>query len=1142
MLRMLLVGLSLTAVSPVLAREWTDHTGRYSVEAELVEVKDGKAWLRKTDGKVVAVEVTRLSKTDRDYLESIEKNGADAEQDKVAWEQSISAIKKFGGALHIDEERPQAALITAWLNDTAVTDADLEHLKGHTSLEILVLRDTSITDAGLEHLAGLTNLWKLDLDATRITGAGLRHLKGLKKLHSLYVAHTRLTDAGLEHLKGHASLGLLGLEDTSITDAGLEHLAGLTRLRMLHLGATKITGAGLRHLKGMNNLRTLYVARTELTDAGLEHLAGLTSLTLLDLDTTNITGAGLAHLKGLKNLETLYVAETEVTDAGLAHLKGLENLETLDVDETKVTDAGLEHLTGLTSLKKLSLWGTKIGDAGLEHLTRMTSLQTLDLYDTQISDTGLEHLRALPNLQTLDLRGTRVSNEGVEKFRRAMPKCDVKHSTGFAAPLPDVPTTEPEITPLRTWQDEAGKFEVEAAFVELKGDKAYLRMADGKIVDVKVLDLRIEDRRALAQSIVERTVSELRFGRSEKPLAELNDLLQLNPECGPAFYARSQVWLSRGDLRRALADVNTAIELMSDTASLYLIRCIVHNALGNRELAIADHREAVRGGAPFPGGNSQIDGDIDLEQSTDTQDDRRADEAGPFDEQQLPPDRKPPFTITVSRETTRVVGPLRKDGSVDFLAAVNAHFRRGVTPENNAATKLFEALGPGEIDEDDRESYFQLLGLPVLPADGPYFVSLIQFLDDRSREEPPVAEGDVGGDPWETRKAAHRRPWASNEFPELAEWILANDQPLGLVVEASERPRYYEPLIVEDDLPLAAVWLPLMGDVRRASRLLACRAMLRLQEGKVSEARQDLLACHRLARLLEQGPTLVHALCAASIASLTCSGDAALAHHGNLSAQQARRYAAELNEIAPNFHVGSKIDALERYFCLDSVVRVASGGPAEFVDITNWVQSLSSDLDIVDPQERPSKAYRVWSYNETLDWDNVLRRVNQWYDHLVADYDHPTRAARIAALKKRDEDVRVMADRLERNWRPLAKLSFGFGVVAPETKAKHVAELMICLATPSFQSMFDAEGEAIVQWQMARLAYALAGYRADHGSYPERLSRLSPKYIDEIPTDLFTGEQLRYTRVADDDYRLYSLGPNGNDDDGGEDDVTLDFR
>jgi hypothetical protein len=40
----------LTLVFNVLAREWTDNSGRFSREAELASVKDGTVALKKTDG------------------------------------------------------------------------------------------------------------------------------------------------------------------------------------------------------------------------------------------------------------------------------------------------------------------------------------------------------------------------------------------------------------------------------------------------------------------------------------------------------------------------------------------------------------------------------------------------------------------------------------------------------------------------------------------------------------------------------------------------------------------------------------------------------------------------------------------------------------------------------------------------------------------------------------------------------------------------------------------------------------------------------------------------------------------------------------------------------------------------------------
>lgn len=52
------------------ARKWTDSTGRFTVEAELVEVKDGNVRLRREDGSVISLPSDRLSEADRRYLQS----------------------------------------------------------------------------------------------------------------------------------------------------------------------------------------------------------------------------------------------------------------------------------------------------------------------------------------------------------------------------------------------------------------------------------------------------------------------------------------------------------------------------------------------------------------------------------------------------------------------------------------------------------------------------------------------------------------------------------------------------------------------------------------------------------------------------------------------------------------------------------------------------------------------------------------------------------------------------------------------------------------------------------------------------------------------------------------------------------------
>lgn len=63
-------------------RTWTDATGKFSVEAELVEVVDGVALLKKADGRQIKVPLGKLSAADREFIAAAKP--VDAGEPKLA--------------------------------------------------------------------------------------------------------------------------------------------------------------------------------------------------------------------------------------------------------------------------------------------------------------------------------------------------------------------------------------------------------------------------------------------------------------------------------------------------------------------------------------------------------------------------------------------------------------------------------------------------------------------------------------------------------------------------------------------------------------------------------------------------------------------------------------------------------------------------------------------------------------------------------------------------------------------------------------------------------------------------------------------------------------------------------------------------
>ncbi|MGA2032993.1 MAG: alpha/beta hydrolase [Thermoguttaceae bacterium] len=479
--------------------------------------------------------------------------------------------------------------------------------------------------------------------------------------------------------------------------------------------------------------------------------------------------------------------------------------------------------------------------------------------------------------------------------------------------------------------------------------------------------------------------------------------------------------------------------------------------------------------------------------------------------------KKPNVAITISKATTYITGPLRKDGYVDYVAALNERFRAGVTPENNAALPFLKAMWPGGIDPKYRDEYCKMLGIKPLPEKGDYYVRLDTFAKGLKDAEKPAARAGQEGREifWEQQTQAMKRPWSKKEFPILAGWLAANERPIELLIAASKRPRRYDPLISGDGSAIA-VLLPIVMQYREAGRALTARAMLRVNGGKVDEAWEDLLACHRLARLVGQGPTLVEELVAIVVDGVACVGDQGLLSHARLTPAQIARMRTDLDKLPPMPKMIDKIDVAERFMYLDCVGIVARKG----------LGALSGLTGISEP-ENALKSLIASTVSTAIDWDVVLRMGNSWYDRLVGAYGKPTRAERRAALAKIDGELKKLAA-TSRDWKSLS-LTILSG--QRDAISKRMGQVFVALLLPALSACAQAEDRATMQFDLTRLAFALAAYHADCGAYPAKLAELAPKYVAEVPKDIFSDSELHY-RPQGAGYLLYSVGPNGKDDGG----------
>ncbi len=213
----------------------------------------------------------------------------------------ITTLKDYQGAQY---EYASIELV----NNSKVTDAGLENVKGFTKNVFLMLRSTTASADCLKHLQAMPNLKALEFSNHNETS-----------IH-------KLGDVGAGYIRTMTGLESLVLGGEGLTDSQLEKLSTLTGLKELHIHYNEITDAGLARIKSFPNLRGLLLEANKITDNGLVHLKELTSLRGLHLGANSISDAGLKNLYGLKDLEWVDLTRTGVTaEAAAALHKAIPN-------------------------------------------------------------------------------------------------------------------------------------------------------------------------------------------------------------------------------------------------------------------------------------------------------------------------------------------------------------------------------------------------------------------------------------------------------------------------------------------------------------------------------------------------------------------------------------------------------------------------------------------------------------------------------------------------------------------------------------------------------------------------------------------------------------------------------------------------
>jgi hypothetical protein len=452
-------------------------------------------------------------------------------------------------------------------------------------------------------------------------------------------------------------------------------------------------------------------------------------------------------------------------------------------------------------------------------------------------------------------------------------------------------------------------------------------------------------------------------------------------------------------------------------------------------------------------------------------------------------------SYTPGFDTTRIVAPVRDDGAVDYLTAIENYFSDGVTPQNNAAPLILQALGRGALPRNQpTDGITDRLGMPHLPETSDYFVTY----DDYCKQHPSVVPEDDPTDPND------RIIWPIKANDQTQQWVKLNEKPLALLAEAVKRPRYFIPFNGGYRTEtLIEVLIPHVGLLRQLRRPLLTRAMLRLAAGDYAGFHDDLITTHRLARLTAQSATLVERMMAKEMDVAACHAERAAAASGKLSAEQCRSMAAELTAMSDLQSIADAWNIGERYMGLDVLQVLARSSPVHAGAYLN----AAVGTGVVARIEPPAAFLLV-----PIPYEQTMRAINQFHDSAMA-------AMELTSYPQRAATMRLWTQRVNESTRhgPIMMLT--------------TPDWAVAIFMPELQRTIERAETGRMERRLTQVALALAAFKAEHGAYPASVDELAPQNLAAIPIDLFSEKPLIYERTAD-GYKLRSVGPNMQDDGG----------
>ena len=351
-------------------------------------------------------------------------------------------------------------------------------------------------------------------------------------------------------------------------------------------------------------------------------------------------------------------------------------------------------------------------------------------------------------------------------------------------------------------------------------------------------------------------------------------------------------------------------------------------------------------------------------------------------------------------------------------------------------------------------------------------------------------------------------PLAEIEHQYISSWIEQNEDAWKEFVAATERSYCYRPYANDpnDERSMLNVQLPHLRGLRHLALLGSWRSRIDREQGRLQQSMENSLAITRAGSHWQGRGTLTEQLIGVAMNALSCDELLRLAEIRRLSAAELADLQDRLSRLYAEGYPTMNMEG-EKLFVMDVIQRLfTDGGPGGGHLIPQRVLAYSENPPgLVEGNSGLLKLIHTAASIVHAGRDATVTLANELYERQIT-------LANMTPCQRQSRDFKMPIETLY----SLPRYRF----------------FLIQHLLPYSDRIYELAYRSKMHYESVVTILAIERWRLEKGQYPEELSELvSAGFIKELPMDPFSDKPLIYSRTND-NFILYSLGPNFRDDGG----------